>query len=197
MAGERHPSDDAENPGSGGEIPFLAAKEASRSPSRSREGSHDRIPASPVVRCHLQADGGVDVRVQGVLRPREGTRPYRHEQEEPEQAVVHHLEKVPQVRRRLARDEEAGGVRGHRRLLRKEERLEGDPVRRPRELGLGEGARGDRGGLLLRSLIRANGIRGAREPEVRGGVKRSSEERRTTAESGRLLLLWGEMPSGG
>jgi len=107
----RYPSHDADDTGSGGSIPVLAAKEEDGSSSRSREGSDDRFPAQAAVRLHLQADGGVDVRVQGVFRLREGAGSYLPQSEESEQAVVHHLEEVSQVRSQAHSTTEAGGVR--------------------------------------------------------------------------------------
>ncbi len=98
-----------------------------------------------------------------------------------EEAVVEALDRgagtvLPAHRRRAAATQRGGG-HGRHRLFGTEARMERDEARAACSGGLGQGARGDRGGRVLGPQLRAHSLERARQPDVRGHLGPTTVER--------------------
>jgi len=197
VVGGGHSPHDAGGQGDCGRFSVLAATEEHWPEASVGTRSNDRFPRSPTVQFHVPAAPGAPGAAPGVLRSGTRTSPHGSEQEEPLSTVDAHLAAVPRLRRGLAAS--TLGCRGHgrHRLQWPQAAMEGSGSRTESNAGLGQDARGHRGRFVHGAIVLVNELERPREPDVRGGLGSSAEERLSETFSGRLRIPWRNLPGSG
>ena len=197
VVGGGYPPHDAAHQGIGRFLSVLAATEEHRPKAGVGTRLDDRLPRTPAVQRDVPAAPGAPGAAPGVLRSGPCAASHGVEQEEPQCSLDDHLAAVPRLRRGLAAS--TLGNRGHGRywLQWPQAAVEGGRSWTQGHTGLGQDACGHRGRLVHGAIVLVNELERPREPDVRGGLGSSAEERLSETFSGRLRIPWRNLPGSG
>ena len=108
-----------------------------------------------------------------------------------------HLAALPRLRPRVVTTTLGHRGHGRHRLQWTKEAVEGSGSWSQSDSGLGQDARGHRGRFVHGAVVLIDKLESPRQPDVRGRLGSSAEERYAEAESGRLRLPRREVPGSG